>query len=410
MQIPEILAPAGNWETLETACLYGADAVYMGVRGETNLRAGAKNFGPEDLNDAVTFAHERGVRVYLTLNVYPHDHQLEEVAATARLAQACGVDAVIVADLGVLGLVKEVAPGLKIHISTQANTVNSQAVKVWQQLGASRIVLARELSRHEISKLRDATDAELEIFVHGSVCISMSGRCLISNYLNMRDANQGKCTHPCRWGYALVEEKRPGVYFPIEESDGVTHLYNSNDMCLLPVIDQVLNLGIQSLKIEGRNKTALYVGTVVSAYRRAVDAWKLDPHNFSLDPELLDEIHKVNNRGYFLGFFEGTPDESAIRYAKNDYEQTHHLAAKVLEVREDGIVVMGGRNPLLEGMQLELLSCDGSRHSFGLENATSNGVPVDRVRPNQNFELRLPFKVRAGELIRKPFSAGDKIL
>ncbi len=409
MKIPEILAPAGNRETLETACIYGADAVYLGATGGTNLRAGAKNFGPHELCQAVNFAHARGVKVYLTLNIFAHDRDMAAVAESVRLARRAGVDAVIVSDLGVMLLVRELAPELEIHISTQANTVNSRSVKAWEDLGAKRVILARELSAAEISEIRRSTTAELEIFVHGSVCISISGRCLISYYLNERDANLGACTQPCRWGYSLQEETRPQERFPIVEDAEHTYLYNSKDICLLPVIDQVLNLGIDGLKVEGRNKTALYVATVISAYRRAVDAWKADPENFEIDPQWLAEIAMVSNRGFFTGFFEHAPDEKSIRYELRNYDQTHHLAAKVLE-RRGQRWLLEARNPLIEGMELEWLGHAGQRAAFILQGALADGAPVSRLRPNQLFELELPCTPCPGELLRKPFSSGDKVV
>ena len=409
MKTPEILAPAGNMEALQTACLYGADAVYLGIRGETNLRAGARNFSLDELKYALEYAHARSVRVYLTLNTYPHDRQMEACAGIISAAQEFGVDAIIASDIGVVSLVRESAPGMPIHLSTQANTVNTRAISAWQALGVTRVILARELSHEEITHIGHNTSVELELFVHGSVCVSISGRCLISNYLTGRDANQGACTQPCRWDYALVERTRPGEYMPLEEDEGHTFLYNSRDLCLLPVMDTVMGLGAAGLKIEGRNKTSLYIATVVGVYKKARDAYLKDPKNYQVKPEWVEEIKKISNRGYFTGFFMGTPDSSGIDYDFKGYYQSHHLAAKVIGI-QDGMVVFEARNPLIEGMELEWLSSNGERQRFSLMDAQVHGIPQSRIRPGEIFEMKTQLSPLAGELIRKPFSEGDKVV
>jgi len=412
MKISEILAPAGNMEHLETACLYGAEAVYLGVQGETNLRAGAKNFSLEDLGIAAAYAHDRGVRVYLTLNTYPHDRQMKKLPEIVLLAKEIGVDAVIVSDIGVLSLVREIAPELPLHLSTQANAVNLLAIKAWASLGISRVILARELSCPEIEHIRKHTGVELEMFVHGSVCISISGRCLISNYLNSRDANQGRCTQPCRWDYALVERTRQDQFMPVVEEDGYTFLYNSKDLCLLPVMDKVLELGMEGLKIEGRNRTSLYIATAVRTYRKARDAYRNDPHGFSLKREWMEEIGKISNRGYFTGFFLDEPDDEGINYDFKGYIQNYHMAARVIGHTGDR-TILEARNPLIEGMELELLTArDSGRmgQTFILSGMQAGGIRKDRVRPNETFEIKLPFEAVAGELLRKPYSEGDKVV
>lgn len=409
MPTPEILAPAGDREALETACLYGADAVYLGLRGETSLRAKAENFAPEELPAAVAYTHGRGVKVYLALNTYPHDDQLAHLPEIIGQAAAAGVDAVIVSDIGVLTLVRTHAPGLPIHLSTQANVVNTAAVRAWAELGVSRVILARELSEQEIAHIRAHTTTELEIFVHGGVCISISGRCLISDYLCGRGANQGRCTQPCRWDYAVVERTRPGQYMPVVEEDGTTFLFNSKDLCLLPVWDRVMRLGVDGLKIEGRNRTSLYVATATAVYRQARDAWLKDPEGFVMDEAWLEEIRKTSNREYFTGFFTGKPDAGGINYVFKGYAHSHHLAAKVLEARE-GHAVLEARNPLIEGMELEWLSSSFQKHCFVLKGATIEGAPVRFIKPNQVFEMDVPFVPQPGELIRKPYSEGDKVV
>ena len=410
MKRPEILAPAGSMETLETACIYGADAVYVGLRGDMSLRAYAKNFSCEELSQAVSYAHAKGVKLYLALNTYLHDDQYEGLSEIITYAaREAFIDAVIVSDLGVLSLVRQAAPLLPIHLSTQANTVSSHTVNAWATLGVSRVILARELSWQEVELIRARTNIELEIFIHGSVCISISGRCLISDYLCGRGANQGQCTQPCRWDYALVERTREGKYMPVAEEDGFAFLYNSKDLCLMPVFDRVMALGLDGLKIEGRNKAPLYVATVVSAFKQARDEYLKNPHGFSIKPEWLDEIGKVSNREYFTGFFMGRPDSRGIKYDFQGYEQTHHLAAKVMGV-QGGMTIMEARNPLIEGMELEWLSADGTRQGFIMQGALCNSAPATHIKPNQILAMKTPFIPAPGELIRKPFSEGDKVM
>ncbi len=409
MKTPEILSPAGNREHLETACLYGAEAVYLGVRGDTNLRAGARNFSLDELAWAVSHAHARGVRVYLTLNTYPHDAQMDGLPEIIHHAREIGVDAVIVSDIGVLSLVKEIAPDMTIHLSTQANTVNSRAIRAWAGLGVGRVILARELSFGEISRMRAISPVELEIFVHGSMCISISGRCLISNYLCSRDANQGRCTQPCRWDYALVERSRQGEYMPVEERDGYTFLYNSKDLCLIPVMDRVMALGVDGLKIEGRGRTALYIATAVQTYRKARDAYLNDPQGFAVNPEWMQELGMISNRGYFTGFFLGNPDERGVNYDFAGYDHTHHLAAKVRATKGEH-TVFEARNPLIEGMEGEWLSSKGFSRKIDFRDMAVDGCRKERIRPNEIFEMETGFAPLPGELVRKPYSEGDKVV
>jgi len=330
-------------------------------------------------------------------------------ATAIEAAKAAGVDAIIVADIGVLSLVRRQAPEMSIHLSTQANAFNVPAVAAWAELGVSRVILARELGRDEIAYIRTHSAVELEIFVHGGICISVSGRCLISDYLCSRDANQGLCTQPCRWDYAVVERTRPGQYMPVMEEDGTTFLFNSKDLCLLPVWDQVMGLGLNGLKIEGRGRTALYVATITAVYRQARDAWIKDPEGFTVDEAWLEEVRKTSHREYFTGFFKGQPGQDGVNYRFKGYEYSHHLAAKVIGHR-DGRAVLEARNPLIAGMELEWLSSTSARQGFVLEGAMVEGEPVRALKPNQVFDLELPFAPRPGELIRKPYSEGDKVV
>ena len=272
MKKPELLAPAGTLEKLKMAVLYGADAVYLGGKS-FGLRALGGNFSREELAEGTEFAHAHGCKVYVTVNIYPHDGDLAGLPEYLRDLEAIGVDALLVADLGVFSIAREKVPNLPLHVSTQANTVNSAAVKAWQALGAQRVVLARELSIAEIAAIRKAVPVELEMFVHGAMCISMSGRCLLSNYFTGRDSNRGACAQSCRWRYALVEETRPGQYFPIEEDERGTYILNSKDLCLLPHLSELIKSGVDSLKIEGRMKSVHYVASVTKAYRMAIDRY-----------------------------------------------------------------------------------------------------------------------------------------
>ena len=279
---PELLAPAGTLEKMKMAILYGADAVYLGGQA-FGLRALGGNFTDAELREAVAFAHARGKKVYVTVNVYPHDGDMDGLPEYLRFLERIHVDALLVADLGVFSVARDVVPSLPLHVSTQANTVNVAAVRAWKALGAQRVVLARELSLREIAAIRSAVDVELEMFVHGAMCISMSGRCLLSAYMTGRDANRGACAQSCRWRYALMEEQRPGEYFPIDEDEHGTYIMNSKDLCLLPYLTDVIATGVDSLKIEGRMKSVHYVASVTKAYRAAIDAYSADPAQFAIN-------------------------------------------------------------------------------------------------------------------------------
>ncbi len=282
MKKPELLAPAGSLAKLKYAVMYGADAVYIG--GEAfSLRVAAKNFTAEEIKEGIDFAHKRGAKVYITANIIPHNSDLEKFPDFVREVSDIGADAIIVSDLGTFSVVRSVAPNLDVHISTQANNTNYASANMWHSMGAKRVVLARDLSFKEIREIRDKTDPQLEIecFVHGAMCVSYSGRCLLSNYLTHRDSNRGACSHPCRWKYYLMEEKRPGEYMPVFENERGTFIFNSKDLCMIEHIPQLIDSGITSFKIEGRVKNELYVATVVKAYRQAIDAYFENPENYT---------------------------------------------------------------------------------------------------------------------------------
>lgn len=354
MKKPELLAPAGNLEKLKMALLYGADAVYMGGKA-FGLRAFGGNFDDNELREGVKFAHSLAKKAYVTVNIFPHNDDLVDLPDYIKYLAEISVDAAIVSDLGVFRLFRDIAPHIELHVSTQANNVNWSSVLAWQELGASRVVLARELSFHEIARIRSQTQVELEAFVHGAMCISYSGRCLLSNYFTERDANRGACSQPCRWKYALVEEKRPGEYFPVEEDERGTYIFNSKDLCLVPHIPELVKAGVDSLKIEGRMKSVHYVATVAKVYREALDCFAADPDHFVMQPEWLEELNKVSHREYTTGFyFNKTTSDDQI-YGSSSYTQTHDFIGLIKEYQpERQMAVIEQRNHMKVGDEIEI--------------------------------------------------------
>lgn len=354
MKKPELLAPAGNMEKLKMALLYGADAVYLGGK-VFGLRAFGGNFTNEELQEAVDFAHKLGKKIYVTVNIFPHNSDIAKLPAYLTFLNEIKVDAILVADLGVFTLAKEYAPDVELHISTQANNTNWAAVNAWGELGASRVVLAREMSLEEVKEIREKCSVELEMFVHGAMCISYSGRCLMSNYLTGRDANRGSCAQPCRWNYALVEEKRPGQYFPVLEDERGTYIFNSKDMCLLPYLPDVIASGVDSLKIEGRMKSVHYAASVVKAYREAIDSYFAAPEQFEVKKEWVEELDKVSHRAYTTGFYYGRPTEKDQIYGTSSYTQTSDFVGLVLDYDEKtGFATVEQRNNMKVGQEIEI--------------------------------------------------------
>lgn len=352
-QIPlEVLSPAGDFERLRAAVHYGADAVYLAGK-QFGMRASQANFGEQELKEAVAFCHARDVRVYLTVNVLPRNWEIEALPAYLKIVQAAGVDAVIVSDLGTLGMVKRTAPELEIHISTQNGIVNYETANMLYALGAKRVVLARELSLLEIAEIRRKTPPglEIEVFVHGAMCMSFSGRCVLSNYLTGRDANRGECAQPCRWGYYLMEEKRPGLYFPVFEDEKGSYILNAKDLCMLDYIDKLAEAGVTSLKIEGRAKSSYYVAVVTNAYRIAVDDYLRDPSGFTLRPWLRDEVEKVSHRQYSTGFYFDTPTQY---YENGGYIREYDIVA-LTGTYENGRLTLTQKNKFCEGDTVEIL-------------------------------------------------------
>ena len=358
---PELLIPASSLEVLKTAVMFGADAVYIG--GEAfGLRAKAKNFSMEEMKEGIEFAHAHDVKVYVTANILAHNDDLEGVREYFEELREIKPDALIIADPGVFEIAKEVCPEIERHISTQANNTNYATYNFWYRQGASRVVSARELSLKEIKEIRERIpeDLEIETFVHGAMCISYSGRCLLSNYFTGRDANQGACTHPCRWKYAVVEEKRPGEYLPVYENERGTYIFNSKDLCMIEHIPELIDAGIDSFKIEGRMKTALYVATVARTYRKAIDDYQKDPELYKKNmPCYLDQISNCTYRQFTTGFFFGKPDHETQIYDNNTYIREYTYLGIVGAV-ENGLARIEQRNKFSVGETIEIMKPDGS--------------------------------------------------
>ncbi len=399
---PEVLAPAGDMEKLRFAVAYGADAVYLAGKA-FGMRTASGNFTPEEMNEAVQYCHARGVKVYVTVNTLPRDEEMLQLPSYLSALDEIGVDALILADLGVLMLAKRYAPHCEIHISTQTSIVNAQAAVAWHELGASRVVLARELTLEQIAYIRKNTPKtlELEAFVHGAMCMAYSGRCMLSQYLAGRDANRGNCAQPCRWGYRVVEEYRPNEYMPIEEDEHGTYIFNSKDMNMLPYVDQVAKAGIDSLKIEGRVKTAYYAAVVTNAYRRAADLFAADPEHFAPPQELLDEVWKVSHREYFTGFYFGDPKTQHM--ADSTYIREWDVCAVVEQCDEQGNAVLRHKNKFAAADELELLVPGKPAQTIQLqEMRNGEGEPIELANvPHMTVLAKLPVQVPVMAILRR---------
>lgn len=361
MRPVELLIPASSLEVLKIAVIYGAEAVYIG--GEVfGLRAKAKNFSMEDMAEGIQFAHEHGVKVYVTANILAHNGDLEGVREYFTQLKEIKPDALIISDPGIYTIAKEICPEIERHISTQANNTNYGTYQFWWNQGAKRVVTARELSLNEIAEIRKNIPDEMEIetFVHGAMCISYSGRCLLSNYFTGRDANQGACTHPCRWKYAVVEEKRPGEYLPVYENERGTYIFNSKDLCMIEHIPELIEAGIDSFKIEGRMKTALYVATVARTYRKAIDDYLTSPEKYKENMDwYLEQISNCTYRQFTTGFFFGKPSEESQIYDNNTYIKEYTYLGIVGERNEEGLYRIEQRNKFSVGEQIEVMKPDG---------------------------------------------------
>lgn len=400
---PELLAPAGNLEKLKTAIYFGADAVYLG--GKTfGLRAFGGNFTPEAMEKGVRFAHAHGKKVYVTLNIFPHEQDVKAFPVYLDFLQSIGIDAVLVSDLGLFMQIKQQSPKMEIHISTQANNVNQFTVNAWHDLGASRIVLARELSKADVASIREHTSAELEMFVHGAMCISYSGRCLLSSYFIGRDANRGACAQVCRWKFAIVEENRPNEHYPITEDERGTYIMNSKDLCLLPYVGELAEMGMDSLKIEGRMKSVHYVATMVKVYREAIDAWSIEGSAFTVRPAWEKELLKASHRIYTTGFYEQRPDGNAQIYDTSSYEQTTDFVGIVLYYDDaTGYAEVEQRNLMERGETLEVLQPHGAPYEVTIADMTDmEGRAIDRApHAQQRIRMRTGRSVEANALLRR---------
>jgi putative protease len=399
MKIPELLAPAGNMEKAKIAVAYGADALYLSGK-QYGMRAEAGNFHIDELEEMVKYVHPRGVKVYVTVNIFPHNRHLTGLPEYLGCLQNIGVDAVIISDPGVYRLVKKAAPNLPLHLSTQANTLNYEAALFWQELGFKRLVLAREVTLEDVRLIAEKTRVELELFVHGSMCMAYSGRCLLSNVLTGRDANLGLCAQSCRWKYALTEEKRPGQYFPIEEDGERSYVFNSRDLCLIEYLPQIIQAGVSSLKIEGRMRSVHYVATVVGAYRKALDELAQEGPGYKVSKQILEELDKVSHRPYYPGFLFGdnhgiSLDVSTVRVPYTfcglvkDYDQYSKKA--LVEVK----------NRIKIGDEAEVIQPkrDVVKAEINLMNDYYSGISLEAAHANSTVLISLP-EVKPGSLIR----------
>lgn len=393
---PELLIPASSLEVLKTAVIFGADAVYIG--GEAfGLRAKAKNFSPQDIKEGIAFAHAHDVKVYVTANILAHNADLAGVREYFRELKELEPDGLIIADPAVFEIAGEECPNIERHISTQANNTNYGTFNFWYRQGATRVVTARELSLEEIRQIREniPKDMEMETFVHGAMCISYSGRCLLSNYLVGRDANQGSCTHPCRWKYSIVEESRPGEYMPVFENERGTYIFNSKDLCMIEHIPELIEAGVDSLKIEGRMKTALYVATVARTYRKAIDDYKKDPALYRKNmPWYLDQISNCTYRQFTTGFFFGKPSEESQIYDSNTYVREYTYLGIIGEER-DGMYRIEQRNKFSVGEQIEIMKPNGENVTVRVQRITDEDGAELESAPHPKQVLYVDLGVRA---------------
>lgn len=403
MRKVELLAPAGDLERLKIAFTYGADACYIG--GEIfGMRSAAKNFTLEEMKEGVEFAHNMGKQVFVTINIIPRNEELNQLESYLLELDKIGVDAVIVSDPGVLSMVKKTIPNMEIHISTQASTTNSESAKFWYNQGAKRVVMARELSFEEIKELRDNTpkDMDIEAFVHGAMCMSYSGKCVISNYTTGRDANRGACAQSCRWKYTLVEENN-GEYLPVQDDIDASFFFNSKDLCMIEYIPQIFESGITSLKIEGRMKTAYYVATTVRAYRMAIDEYYKDPDNWKFNPIWLEELKKGSHRDYNTGFFFDRPTDTSHNYESASYIRNYDFIGIVRE-REDDLWIVEQRNRMFVGDDIEVIGpFKETVNAKILKMYDEDGNEIECApHARQIVKMKLDVEVGKDYLLRKP--------
>lgn len=403
----ELLAPAGDMERLEAAVKFGADAVFM-AGDSFGLRANAKNFNREAMKEAVNYAHENGVNVHITMNIVPHDEDMVGIEDYLKFLDEIGVDALIISDPGIFSIAKELTD-IDLHVSTQASVTNSATVNFWYNMGAKRVILARELSLEEIIEIRNNTpkDLEIEVFVHGAMCISYSGRCLLSNYMTGRDANRGDCAQACRWKYSIQEENRPGEYYPIEEDGSGTYIMNSKDLCLIDELDKLIEAGIDSFKIEGRMKTAFYVATVIRSYRQVIDAYYEGNYNEETVQKYFNELQKASHRHYTKGFFHKKPDGEDQIYENSSYIRKYDFIGTVLDYNpETKEAVIEQRNRFFPGEEIEIFGNSKDFYEYripSIRNAKGEELEVAN-KPKEKIYMTIDLPLEEGDMLRRVIS------
>ncbi|MDU5230383.1 MAG: U32 family peptidase [Anaerococcus sp.] len=400
----ELLAPAGDMERLEAAVKFGANAIFM-AGDSFGLRANAKNFDREAMKKAVDYAHENGVRVHITMNIVPHDQDMIGLEEYLHFLDKIGVDALIISDPGIFSIAKELT-NIDLHVSTQASVTNSATVNFWYNMGAKRVILARELSLEEIIEIRNNTpkDLEIEVFVHGAMCISYSGRCLLSNYMTGRDANRGDCAQACRWKYSIQEENRPGEYYPIKEDGSGTYIMNSKDLCLIDEIDKLIEAGIDSFKIEGRMKTAFYVATVIRSYRHVIDAYYEGNYNEETVQKYYNELQKASHRHYTKGFFYKKPDSEDQIYENSSYIRKYDFIGAVLEYNsQTKEAVIEQRNRFFKGEEIEIFGNSKDFYYYTIDNMrNAKGKEIDVAnKPKEKIYMTIDLPLEVGDILRR---------
>ena len=409
MKLPELLVPAGNLEKLKIAVHYGADAVYLSGK-KYGLRSYAGNFTPSEMEEGIRFAHKRHVKVYVAVNIIARNDDLSDIPDYLEYLGGVGVDGLIVSDPGIISQARQIAPHLSLHLSTQLSTSNWCSAQFWQQQGISRINLSRELTYHEIAHIKKIVPVEIETFVHGAMCISYSGRCLLSTYLTQRDPNRGECAHPCRWKYALMEEKRPNVYFPITEDEYGSYIFNSKDLCLIEHLPEIIKTGVDALKIEGRMKGIHYVACVTRIYRRALDCYGENPDEYQFQTQWLEELRKLSHRNYTTGFYLGSPSSESFNYTTSEYIKTHELLGVVKEILplpgessfSERLIKLQVRNKITRGEQVEFINKNLNSYHTRLDEITNGeGETLQVAQPGQEIMIKTDLPIGVNDLLRK---------
>lgn len=405
MKKTELLSPAGNFEKLKMALAFGADAVYFGGKN-FSMRSAADNFSRDEMKDAVQLAHSINKKAFITLNIIARNSDINEIIEELRFINEIKADAVIISDIGLISLAKKHAPGTRIHVSTQANILNKESALFFAELGVARLILARELSLNEIKEIRDVLPekVEIEVFVHGSMCISYSGRCLLSNYMANRDGNRGECAQPCRWNYSLVEEKRPGEYYPILEDDRGSYVFNSKDLCMIEHIPELIEAGIDSFKIEGRMKSVFYTAMTTRSYRKAIDAYYMSGYGNAYDPAWLEDLSKTSHRKYTTAFFfDNKPDDAQI-YETNTYIRTHSFVGKVIQYdKKNKVAEIMQRNPLFDGEIIEVIQPVLEDFTQKVKNMTDSegGQVLSTPHAQMIYYMKMDKPVEIGSILMK---------